>query len=150
MTPTKRSRQPATDPTRIDATINADSDHAVGCMRVHHSFRARINARSARRATTSPVRPVRHAGRAGGGRGDQLRVRVEGAEPGRFDVCAGGGRVGSRRGAAGRGWVRKSHQGERWLDELLVALRANRDRLGTLLAEHVPLVRWRPEDVQAT
>jgi cysteine-S-conjugate beta-lyase len=41
-------------------------------------------------------------------------------------------------------------QGEPWLDELLVALRANRGRLGTLLAEHLPAVRWRPEDVQAT
>ena len=29
-------------------------------------------------------------------------------------------------------------QGEPWLEELLVALRANRDRLGTLLAEHLP------------
>jgi cysteine-S-conjugate beta-lyase len=41
-------------------------------------------------------------------------------------------------------------QGEPWLDELLVALRANRGRLGTLLAEHLPAVRWRPEDTQAT
>jgi cystathionine beta-lyase len=41
-------------------------------------------------------------------------------------------------------------QGEPWLDELLVALRANRDRLGGLLAEHLQAVRWRPEDVQAT
>src|SRR5215207_7822085 len=41
-------------------------------------------------------------------------------------------------------------QGEPWLDELLVALRANRDRLGTSLAEHLPALRWRPEDVQAT
>ena len=41
-------------------------------------------------------------------------------------------------------------QGEPWLDELLVALRANRGRLGRLLAEHLPAVRWRPEDVQAT
>jgi cystathionine beta-lyase len=41
-------------------------------------------------------------------------------------------------------------QGEPWLDELLVALRANRGRLGGLLAEHLPAVRWQPEDVQAT
>jgi cystathionine beta-lyase len=41
-------------------------------------------------------------------------------------------------------------QGEPWLDELLVALRANRGHLGTLLAKYVPAVRWRPEDVQAT
>ena len=41
-------------------------------------------------------------------------------------------------------------EGEPWLDELLVALRANRDRLGTLLAEHLPALRWRPEDAQAT
>ena len=41
-------------------------------------------------------------------------------------------------------------QGEPWLDELLVALRANRGRLGRLLAEDLPAVRWRPEDVQAT
>ncbi len=41
-------------------------------------------------------------------------------------------------------------QGEPWLDELLVALRANRGRLGALLAEHVPAVSWRLEDVQAT
>jgi cystathionine beta-lyase len=41
-------------------------------------------------------------------------------------------------------------QGEPWLDELLEALRANRGRLGRLLAEHLPAVRWRPEDVQAT
>jgi cysteine-S-conjugate beta-lyase len=41
-------------------------------------------------------------------------------------------------------------QGEPWLDELLVALRANRDHLGGLLTEHVPAVRWRPDDVQAT
>jgi cysteine-S-conjugate beta-lyase len=41
-------------------------------------------------------------------------------------------------------------QGEPWLDELLVALHTNRGRLGRLLAEHLPAVRWRPEDVQAT
>jgi cysteine-S-conjugate beta-lyase len=41
-------------------------------------------------------------------------------------------------------------QGEPWLDELLVALRANRGRLGGLLAEQLPAVRWRPEHVQAT
>jgi cystathionine beta-lyase len=41
-------------------------------------------------------------------------------------------------------------QGEPWLDELLVALHANRGRLGGLLAEHLPALRWRPEDVQAT
>ncbi len=41
-------------------------------------------------------------------------------------------------------------EGEPWLDELLVALRANRGRLGTLLAEHLPAVAWRPEDAQAT
>ncbi|MGH7341844.1 MAG: MalY/PatB family protein, partial [Candidatus Rokuibacteriota bacterium] len=41
-------------------------------------------------------------------------------------------------------------QGEPWLDELLVALHANRDRLGALLAEHLPALRWQPEDVQAT
>jgi len=40
--------------------------------------------------------------------------------------------------------------GEPWLDELLVALHANRDRLGTLLGEHLPALRWRPEDAQAT
>ena len=43
--------QAATDPTKVDVTIDADSDHAVGCMRVHHSFRARLNARS--RSTTA-------------------------------------------------------------------------------------------------
>ena len=31
-----------------------------------------------------------------------------------------------------------------------MALHANRDRLGALLAEHLPALRWRPEDVQAT
>jgi cysteine-S-conjugate beta-lyase len=41
-------------------------------------------------------------------------------------------------------------RGGPWLDELLVALHANRDRLGRLLAEHLPSLRWRPEDVQAT
>jgi cystathionine beta-lyase len=41
-------------------------------------------------------------------------------------------------------------QGEPWLDELLVALHANRGHLHALLAEHLPAVRWRPEDVQAT
>jgi cysteine-S-conjugate beta-lyase len=41
-------------------------------------------------------------------------------------------------------------QGEPWLDELLVALHANRGYLHTLLAEHLPALRWRPEDVQAT
>jgi cystathionine beta-lyase len=41
-------------------------------------------------------------------------------------------------------------QAEPWLDELLIALRANRGRLGTLLAEQLPALRWRPEDVQAT
>jgi cysteine-S-conjugate beta-lyase len=41
-------------------------------------------------------------------------------------------------------------QGEPWLDELLVALHANRSRLGVLLAEHLPSLMWRPEDVQAT
>jgi cystathionine beta-lyase len=41
-------------------------------------------------------------------------------------------------------------QGEPWLEELLVALRANRGHLGGLLAEHLPAVRWRPEDVQAS
>ena len=41
-------------------------------------------------------------------------------------------------------------EGEPWLDELLVALHANRDRLGGLLAEHLPALRWRPEDTQAT
>jgi cystathionine beta-lyase len=41
-------------------------------------------------------------------------------------------------------------QSEPWLDELLVALHANRDHLGTLLAKHLPALRWRPEDVQAT
>jgi len=41
-------------------------------------------------------------------------------------------------------------QGGPWLDELLVALRANRDRLGASLAENLPSLRWRPEDVQAT
>jgi cysteine-S-conjugate beta-lyase len=40
--------------------------------------------------------------------------------------------------------------GEPWLDELLVALHTNRERLRLLLAEHLPAVRWRPEDVQAT
>jgi cysteine-S-conjugate beta-lyase len=41
-------------------------------------------------------------------------------------------------------------QGQPWLDELLVALHANRGHLHTLLAEHLPTLRWRPEDVQAT
>jgi cystathionine beta-lyase len=41
-------------------------------------------------------------------------------------------------------------EGEPWLDELLVALHANRGHLHTLLAEQMPAVRWRPEDVQAT
>jgi cysteine-S-conjugate beta-lyase len=41
-------------------------------------------------------------------------------------------------------------QSEPWLDELLLALRANRGRLGGLLAEHLPAVTWRPEDAQAT
>ncbi len=41
-------------------------------------------------------------------------------------------------------------EGEPWLDELLVALRANRGRLGRLLAEHLPALTWQPEDVQAT
>jgi cysteine-S-conjugate beta-lyase len=42
-------------------------------------------------------------------------------------------------------------EGQPWLDELLLALRASRGRLDTLLAEHLPpVVRWRPEDVQAT
>jgi bifunctional pyridoxal-dependent enzyme with beta-cystathionase and maltose regulon repressor activities len=41
-------------------------------------------------------------------------------------------------------------EGERWLDGLLVVLRANRGRLHRLLAEHLPAVTWRPEDVQAT
>jgi cystathionine beta-lyase len=41
-------------------------------------------------------------------------------------------------------------QGEPWLDELLVALHANRGHLGGLLGEHLPALRWRPEDVQAT
>jgi cystathionine beta-lyase len=40
--------------------------------------------------------------------------------------------------------------GEPWLDELLDALHTNRDRLGTLLGEHLPPLRWRPEDTQAT
>jgi cystathionine beta-lyase len=40
--------------------------------------------------------------------------------------------------------------GEPWLDELLVALHANRGHLGTLLAEHLPALTWRPEHVQAT
>jgi cysteine-S-conjugate beta-lyase len=40
--------------------------------------------------------------------------------------------------------------GEPWLDELLDALHTNRDRLGTLLAEHLPALRWRPENTQAT
>jgi cystathionine beta-lyase len=40
--------------------------------------------------------------------------------------------------------------GEPWLDELLVALHANRGHLDTLLAEYLPALRWRPEDVQAT
>jgi len=37
-----------------------------------------------------------------------------------------------------------------WLDELLAALQANRERLGGLLAEHLPAVRWKPEALQAT
>jgi cystathionine beta-lyase len=41
-------------------------------------------------------------------------------------------------------------QGEPWLDQLLVALHANRGHLHTLLAEHLPALRWRPEHVQAT
>jgi cystathionine beta-lyase len=41
-------------------------------------------------------------------------------------------------------------QGEPWLDELLVALHANRAHLHTLLAENLPALTWRPEDVQAT
>jgi cysteine-S-conjugate beta-lyase len=41
-------------------------------------------------------------------------------------------------------------QGEPWLDELLVVLHANRGHLHALLAEHLPALRWRPEDVQAT
>jgi cysteine-S-conjugate beta-lyase len=41
-------------------------------------------------------------------------------------------------------------EGEPWLDELLVGLHANRDHLHTLLAEHLPALRWRPEDAQAT
>ena len=42
-------------------------------------------------------------------------------------------------------------EGQPWLDELLVALPADRGRLDRLLAEHLwPVVRWQPEDVQAT
>ena len=78
-------------------------------------------------------------------------------------MCTCGGRVRPRRGAAGReevafgaglfGAVANTvafDEGEPWLDELLVALHANRDRLGGLLAEHLPALRWRPEDTQAT
>ena len=108
-----------------------------------------------------------HGGRGERGRQALLRVRVEGLESGGYEVCARRGRV--CRGAARwwLGWVRKSalvrvarcgrqHGGLR--RGPAVAGRAAGRRCAPtaaastrLLAEHLPpVVRWQPEDVQAT
>jgi cystathionine beta-lyase len=41
-------------------------------------------------------------------------------------------------------------ESRQWLDELIQELQQTRDRLGELLPEYVPQVRWRPADHQAT